>query len=308
MSSTAVLYGPELFEAVTDELWDTGRVRDAIRAIGVDVDRRYGGPHRLWPADWASRSLGTESPGTNLYARVAGTLFGLDALRRRGLAETRLDLGELATRTIELFRTRPEYRSTTVQLPEPCDGALLTGETGILLLAWRLAPTDDLADALHARVLENIVNEAEDVMWGAPGMLLAAATMLAWTGRSAGAQPRGAACGACWRGATETAFGRSVSTERTSAGSVDGLANWPHDASSAPPVHLRWCAGAPGILASSAADLDEGLLLAGAKLVWHAGAAGGDGWYALWRGDSGVALYATDCVEARPAYPLFDSG
>jgi hypothetical protein len=394
-----VLYRSELFEGLTDEPWDAGRVLDAIRAIVVDIERGYRGPRRLWPADWASRSLGMESPGTNLYAGAAGSLFALDALRRRGVAETRLDLADLAACTLELFRARPEYRSTSVKLPEPRDAALLTGETGVLLLAWRLTPIDELADALHARVLENVTNETEDVMWGTPGTLLAAATMLEWTGderwRTA------ARCSAqrllarrdedgLWTqhlygddfrglGPIHGAVGNVQALRRVlepevrsklehetaallarTAAVEDGVANWPHGASSKPPVHLRWCEGAPGVLVSSEGYLDEELLIAGAELVWRAGpaadavgpsiccgtagngyallktfartgderwlhrarrfavhalgqvergrAAGGDGWYSLWRGDAGVALYAADCLEARAAYPLFDSG
>jgi hypothetical protein len=37
------------------------------------------------------------------------------------------------------------------------------------------------------------------------------------------------------------------------------------------PGHLQWCYGAPGILVAAGEYLDEGLLLAGAELVWRAG-------------------------------------
>jgi hypothetical protein len=47
--------------------------------------------------------------------------------------------------------------------------------------AWRLAPSADLADDLLARVRENADNEAVEVMWGAPGTMLAARAMLDWT-------------------------------------------------------------------------------------------------------------------------------
>ena len=58
---------------------------------------------------------------------------------------------------------------------------MLTGETGVLLVAWRLAPSRELADELLARVRENVDNEADEVMWGSPGTLLAAQAMLEWT-------------------------------------------------------------------------------------------------------------------------------
>ena len=43
-----------------------------------------------------------------------------------------------------------------------------------------------LAETLHARVRENVHNEADEIMWGAPGTLVAARLMLGWTGKSRG--------------------------------------------------------------------------------------------------------------------------
>jgi Lanthionine synthetase C-like protein len=70
-----------------------------------------------------------------------------------------------------------------MKLPTPAESSLLCGETGILLVAWRLAPSDEIADDLHSRVRANVDNEAEEVMWGTPGTLIAARAMLAWTGQ-----------------------------------------------------------------------------------------------------------------------------
>ena len=59
----------------------------------------------------------------------------------------------------------------------------------------------------------------------------------------------------------------------------DGLANWPLWVGA--PLELddgeirtQWCAGAPGMVASAAAYLEEELLLAGARLTWRAGPPG----------------------------------
>ena len=58
----------------------------------------------------------------------------------------------------------------------------------------------------------------------------------------------------------------------------DGLANWP-GTSSRPLVRprdgricLQWCTGAPGVLTGAWDYLDEELVLAGAELIWQAGA------------------------------------
>ena len=56
-------------------------------------------------------------------------------------------------------------------MPEPRESALLAGETGILLVAFRLTSGSDLAETLHTRVRENVDNEADEIMWGSPGTL-----------------------------------------------------------------------------------------------------------------------------------------
>ena len=70
----------------------------------------------------------------NLYVGAAGVIWALDDLRRRGLAETTLDLPAAALRALELWRAEPDYMAGEV-LPEPPESGLLTGEAGILLVA-----------------------------------------------------------------------------------------------------------------------------------------------------------------------------
>jgi Lanthionine synthetase C-like protein len=394
-----VLYRPEPFAPLTDTPWRRGWVIDAVRGIVDDIDSNCRGRRLLWSADANSRRLRMTSPTKSLYAGAAGTLYGLDELRRRGMPETSLDLARLGIRTLEAYQARPDSRRSREIAPEQRDSALLAGETGILLVAFRLAPSDELAAALLARVEQNVDNEAEDLMWGTPGTLLAAALMLEWSGddhwRVAGLRSAEALLSrrdpdGVW---TQRLYGEEArllgpihgavgnvqvlgrllddasrmklhhETAAVLAGTAvleDGLANWPHEHSSSPPVFLRWCAGGPGIVASSADYLDEELLLAGAEQVWQAGPFGtasgpgiccgtagngyallevfqrtGDerwlararrfavhaleqvahdrdvgapGWWGLWQGDPGVALFAADCVTGRPLYPLLDAG
>jgi len=173
-----LLYSPDAFEPLTDERWDEARVRDAIREIVADTDEAFRGPKRFWQAHEWDRWQAT-SPMKNLYVGTAGVLLALDELRRRGYAETRLDLADLARHNLELFRERPDFMKTeTFELRE---SSLLCGETGILLVAWRLAPSAELADDLLARVRANVDNEVEEIMWGTPGTLIAAHRMLEWT-------------------------------------------------------------------------------------------------------------------------------
>ena len=315
-----MLYEPTEFEPLTDEPWDPPRVVDAIAAIVADADSAFD-PDGLWPAhEWD----GWEEPLPlkNLYVGAAGVIWALDALRRRGHAETSLDLAGAALRTVELERAEPD--STADEHYHPA--ALLMGETGPLLVAFRLASDPALADELHALVLANVANPTDDVNWGAPGTLLAALALGEWTGEprwEEAARETATALRArrgedgLWRqdddyrglgtlhGAAgntlallrvepdETLAGETAAVLATHAVREDGLANWPGSPRPqlARPrdgrICLQWCTGAPGVLAGAWEYLDEELLLAGAELIWQAGAHGDEKGHGLCHGTSG---------------------
>ena len=175
-----MLYRPEAFEPLTDRQWNADRVRTAVRDIVADVDRALRGPRLLWQADMWDRWRST-SPQKNLYVGAAGVVWALHELRERGVAETTLDPAQLALRTLEAFRTKPDFIKGWKELPRPRESSLLLGESGILLVAWRLTRARELAEDLLARVRANVDNEADEIMWGAPGTLIAARMMADWT-------------------------------------------------------------------------------------------------------------------------------
>jgi Lanthionine synthetase C-like protein len=174
-----MLYRPEAFEPLTDEEWDERRIRAAIRAIVADTDAALRGPKLLWPADHWDRWRAT-SPLKDVYCGAAGVLWALADLRERGHAESTLDLGDLSRRVLERHRVRPDLAGWN-DLPEPRDSSLLGGAAGILLCAFRLAPDTELANELLGHVRANAANEADEVMWGSPGTLIAAHLMFGWT-------------------------------------------------------------------------------------------------------------------------------
>src|ERR1044072_1975292 len=67
---------------------------------------------------------------------------------------------------------------------------------------------------------------------------------------------------------------------------LPGLARWPR-APTREPERLQCCTGAPGILAGAWDYLDEELVLAGAELIWQAGAHGDEKGHGLCHGTSG---------------------
>ncbi len=211
-----MLYRPEAFEPLTDKAWDDAHVRNAIREIVADADQAFD-PEGLWPADeWDAWTC--PLPLKNLYVGAAGVVWALDALRRRGYAESRLDLASAALRTLELWRGEPDF-ARGIELPAHAPAALLTGESGIIVVAYALAPSDDLADALLARVRENVETEPDELMWGTPGTMLAARAMLDWTGEERWADAWRESAEALWRRRTDRLW-----TQRLYGDSYRGLA------------------------------------------------------------------------------------
>ncbi|HKI91899.1 MAG TPA: hypothetical protein VJ986_06335, partial [Gaiellaceae bacterium] len=152
-----MLYQPEAFEPLTDEPWEQDSVRAAIRAIIADADAAFD-PDALWPAhEWDGWQAAL--PMKNLYVGAAGVVWALDELRRRGHAGTRIDLAGAALRTLELWRAEPDYMAGETH-SHPA--ALLRGETGPLLVSFRLAPDPGLADDLHALVRANVESRTDD--------------------------------------------------------------------------------------------------------------------------------------------------
>jgi hypothetical protein len=302
-----VLYDPGAFEPLTDDPWDDGRVRDDIAAIVADTDAAFD-PDELWPAhEWDGWHA--PLPMKNLYVGAAGVVFALDDLRRRGLAETKLDLPAAALRALERWRMEPDYMEGEV-VPDPPESGLLTGEAGILLVACRLGHR--LEDDLKSRIRANLANPAEDLMWGTPGTVIAAAAMgwddlaresadvLAsrrdadglWTQQLWGTSFRGVGTVHGLAGnvlallqvddpRNETLRAESAAALARAATREDGLANWSSEGK------LQWCASAPGIVSAARDYLGEELLLAGAELVWRAGAPGSEKGHGICHGTSG---------------------
>jgi lantibiotic modifying enzyme len=392
------LYKPEAFEPLTDTSWNQARVADGIQAI-VEAAESAFDEQQLWPAgEW--ESWHTPLPLKSLYVGAAGVVWALHALRSRGRADGRLDLAKAISHTHEAWASEPDLMRE-IELPSTAEAGLLTGESGILMTAWLIDPTPERAERLHERIRENAANEAIEVMWGAPGTMLAAAELHRRTGEERWAEAwresaqnllESREADGLWTKRLYGEVGRSLTPPHGVVGNVqalldggelldatqratlqsetndvlrrtavveDGVASWPSRAGGGlvgpdGEIRLQWCSGAPGIVSTATAYLDEDLLLAGAELVWRAGAhreekgpsichgtagngyallkaferTGDERWlerarrfamhaldqverrenrYALWTGDVGAALFASDCLDARARYPILET-
>jgi Lanthionine synthetase C-like protein len=320
-----VLYRPEAFEPLTERGWDEAWARAAIRALVDRADEAFD-PDRLWPAHewdgWMSRP-----PLKGLYVGAAGVLWALAALRRRGLAETRIDVAGTAER-VAVGWTEDDLPG--FERSPRAAASLFSGHTGTLLVACLLGA--DLADLLHERIVESADGEAYDLMWGTPGTMRAAAAMHEatgeprwldawrqnaqalldarddeglWTQHLTGETYRGLAPPHGLAGNARILLDgpldedakqrlRRQTNELLSRYAVleEGRANWPGTARDELPgedgeIRLQWCTGAPGVVACAWDYLDEELLLAGGELVWEAGPHGAEKGACICHGTAG---------------------
>jgi lantibiotic modifying enzyme len=283
-----VLYRPELHTTLTDRAWDEAWVRDAIRSVVADAESAYD-ETGLWRAhEWDG--FRAALPLKNLYVGAAGVAWALDRLG------TGARPARIAARALELFRATPDFMEGEEIAPQRFS-ALLTGEAGIVLVGWLLAPSDELADDLLTLVRANVGNETNELMWGVPGTLIAARELLErtgeerwrsaveeseaalreqrdpdglWTQQLYGERARhlGPAHGLVGNVTALREPGNAAEILRERAVIEHGRVNWGADPEAR---RLQWCNGAPGIVVAAADYLDEDLLLGAAELVWEAG-------------------------------------
>ncbi len=161
-----MLFTPQQHEPLVDDAWDEGRVREAVAAIVEDTLAAQQ-PDGFWPLHPNDADGGPEDAVRNgIYLGAAGLLWGLHQLGH--------DLTETAERLHERYLEEPDW-------PGVVPGFVL-GEAGVLLAAHRLGPDPETARLLERVVLSNSGNETNELMWGAPGTMIAAQAMLAESG------------------------------------------------------------------------------------------------------------------------------
>ena len=131
---------------------------------------------------------------------------------RRDLVTLRHDWAPTAAALPERYLATPDFPENTGGEPVP---SLWMGETGILLVAHRLAPDRTLEERLLDCVRANTDNPTRELMWGSPGTMLAAHALHERTGDAAWLQAWQASADRLWDAWTESVweqdlYGRAV--------------------------------------------------------------------------------------------------
>lgn len=172
-----MLHDPSRHEPLTDRPWDEETVAACVRRAVADAERAYSADG-TWPLhvlDSGDEDDGWAGVSHGVYLGAAGMLLAIDRLTRLDVVSTAIDLPGAAARLHEAYLAR-------CHAPEEPMPGLWSGEAGILLVGEILGPDPARADALLVVVRANARHPACDLLWGAPGTMLAALEMWARTG------------------------------------------------------------------------------------------------------------------------------
>jgi Lanthionine synthetase C-like protein len=174
---------PELFHAPSHEPlvggdWSEAAARAAIARIVSDAEEAFD-PLTLWPAHPLDEEGGPLPAAVGLYLGAAGVIWALDRLARTGLATLTRPWADVAAALPDRYLAKPDVPELTDGRPVP---SLLAGESGVLLVAHRLAPAPEHVERMLACVRANVRNPTREILWGSPGTALAAHLMLEATG------------------------------------------------------------------------------------------------------------------------------
>lgn len=169
------LYDPGRHVALAEIPWDADHARAGINAIVADT-RAAASPEGLWPIhpddgppEWGSL--------VGLYFGAVGVIWGLDYLQRIGAADEGPNFGE----HLEAMEAR---NAPFAERFAAMVGGYLLGQSGVLFTRWRLRKEPEVLDRLAALIAGTIDSPALELMWGSPGVMLIALTLLAETGEA----------------------------------------------------------------------------------------------------------------------------
>ena len=172
-----MLFDPARHEPLHALPWDEHAARDAIDWIVRETERAFV-PQRYWRAHPNDLSPGEDATAlsTSLYFGAAGVVWALRHLHALGAC------GPTVADAIDLDRLRDDNRAWLRAAGIEDFGSYLMGDLPIELMAWQQAPSAARADALAWLIDSNIDHPARELMWGAPGSLLAATFLHEQTG------------------------------------------------------------------------------------------------------------------------------
>ena len=113
---------------------------------------------------------------SDLYFGKAGVLWAIDYLQTVGAIDSTFDVATHLDTTLE--QNQQQYLKQSPYLEQ---SSYLFGELPLLLLQYKLSPTEDKATQILHSIHKNDTQPVRELMWGVAGTMLAAYFMYQWT-------------------------------------------------------------------------------------------------------------------------------
>jgi hypothetical protein len=186
----SMLFNPARHEPLIDAAWDERRVRATIERIVRDTEAAFS--QGAWPLHPNDADSGETQPQHSLYFGAAGVVWALHYLARVGAA--RLTRSYAASLDVILERNRARLAASDMT----STASYLCGDTSILMLEYGFDQRPSIAQRLHGLIAGNVEHPARELMWGAPGTMLAALFMHELTAEAQWAELFRASARALW--------------------------------------------------------------------------------------------------------------
>ncbi len=165
-----MLYDASRHEQCATIAWDEARARAMIATIVADTEAHFS-PDTFWPMHPRDADDDTAEPAYPLYHGACGVIWALRYLQNVGAA--RLTRSYSPFLDDLLARNRAGLAKEGIVAP----GAYMMGDTSIRMLMFSDDPSPALAAQIEQLIEDNIADPARELMWGAPGTMLAALFM-----------------------------------------------------------------------------------------------------------------------------------
>jgi hypothetical protein len=187
-----MIYDPARHEPLAAAVWSEEQARQAIARIVADAEAAFS-PERYWPAHPKDSEGEASAPLTPLYFGALGVIWALQHLRDIGAAHPVKDYGR------HLEPLQDANRRWLGEQYEDSKGSYLMGDTPQLLMSLAADPRNPaLRDQLEKLILGNLDHPSRELMWGAPGTMLAALLMYERTGEERWAHGFRSSAGHLW--------------------------------------------------------------------------------------------------------------
>jgi hypothetical protein len=165
------LFDPERHYRLSQLDWNRDTARQAISAIAHETIAQLETSPLL-----SGHPMDDAAFGSDLYFGKAGVLWAIDYLQTVGAIDSTFDVTtHLDT---ALAQNRQRYPKVS---PYPEQSSYLFGELPLLLLQYKLSPSEDKANQILHSIHKNDSQPIRELMWGIAGSMLAAYFMYQWT-------------------------------------------------------------------------------------------------------------------------------